>query len=100
MSPVGVVGLLNYITVAHTPLDYRDDLGFPNLYFWTQYCHLAKGSEKEFGIKMTERVSAGQPIARTGKTGWTDRDHLHFMAFSKDHGHGKYGFTSRVPSFK
>lgn len=75
----------NRITILHENNEY------------SQYVHLAKGSFTEmiqehgydeqprfdrFGNK-TRRfdIKAGDPIARVGKTGWTDRDHLHFMVF-------------------
>ena len=91
---------LNYITVAHPTRRTHHHFGPPEYHYWTQYCHLARGSEREFGIKVGGYVKAGQPIARTGKTGWTDRDHLHFLAFMSDGGHGKFGVISLLPQFK
>lgn len=85
---------LNYITLTHTTWRTHHHFGPPEFHYWTQYCHLAQGSEREFGIKVGDWVRAGQPIARTGKTGWTDRDHLHFLAFTSDYGRGKFGFVS------
>lgn len=97
-------GDLNYITLAHpTPHPTRrthHHFGPPEYRYWTQYCHLARGSECEFGIKVGDYVKAGQPLARTGKTGWTDRDHLHFLAFMSDGGRGKFGIISLIPRFK
>jgi len=75
----------NRITIKHSNGEY------------SQYIHLEKGSVSQlidlnqpskqnivdgFGNKINRiDVSAGEPIARVGKTGWTDRDHLHFMVF-------------------
>ena len=91
---------LNYITLAHTTWRTHHHSGTPEYHYWTQYCHLARGSEREFSIKVGDYVRAGQPIARTGKTGWTDRDHLHFLAFMSDSGRGKFGVISLRPRFK
>ena len=91
---------LNYITIAHTMWRTHHHFGPPEYHHWTQYCHLARESEHEFGIKIGDRVRAGQPLARTGKTGWTDRDHLHFLAFMSDGGRGKFGGISLIPRFK
>lgn len=85
---------LNFISIAHTTWRTHHHFGKPEYHYWTQYCHLAKGSECEFDISVGDRVRAGQPIARTGKTGWTNLDHLHFMAFTSDHGRGAFGFVS------
>lgn len=93
-------GDLNYITLAHTTWRTHHHFGPPEYHYRTQYCHLAKGSEREFGIKVDGWVRAGQPIARTGKTGWTDRDHLHFLAFTSDGGRGAFGFISLITHFK
>lgn len=94
---------LNYITLIHstvnTPIRTHHHFGPPEYHYWTQYCHLAKDSEREFGIAVGGYVKAGQPIARTGKTGWTDRDHLHFLAFTSDNGRGKFGVISLRPRF-
>ncbi len=91
---------LNYITLAHTTRRTHHHSGPPEYRHWTQYCHLARGSECEFGIKVGDYVDAGQPIARTGKSGWTDRDHLHFLAFMSDGGRGQFGVISLRPRFK
>lgn len=50
----------------------------------TEYCHLAKGSVTALGIKWGDSVKKGQVIGMVGKTGWTDRDHLHFIVFRND----------------
>ena len=92
---------LNYVTLAHTTWRTHHHFGPPEYHYWTQYCHLARGSEREFGINVGDYVRAeAQPIARTGKTGWTDRDHLHFLAFMSDGGRGRFGFISLRPRFK
>ena len=90
---------LNFITIAHHTWRTHHHSGPPEYHYWTQYCHLARGSEREFDIHVGDHVSAGQPIARTGKTGWTSCDHLHFMAFMSDDGRGAFGFMSLKPRF-
>lgn len=71
---VSFAGKLNYITLKH------DDGTF------TQYCHLAPDSAKdERGHLFSgDKIKKGQQIAIVGKTGWTDRDHLHVLAFKND----------------
>ncbi len=64
---------LNYLTIAHTLPGRQVE--------FSQYCHLAQGSVRGFNLKIGSLVRAGQEIARVGKTGWTDRDHLHFIVF-------------------
>lgn len=61
---------LNYLTIQHLNGEY------------SQYCHLAQNSFQETGLKVGNSVAKGQLIGRVGKTGWTDRDHLHFIVFS------------------
>lgn len=68
---------LNFITIEH-----------PNGEF-TQYCHLAQFSLFP-GLAIGSHIKKGQPIARTGKTGWTDRDHLHFIVFRMDNNSFKF----------
>ena len=58
---------LNYLTILHNNSEY------------SQYCHLEKNSFKKTGLKVGDYVKKGQQIATVGKTGWTDRDHLHFV---------------------
>ena len=54
----------NYITIFH-----------PEMNLYTQYVHLAhEGSFVDVG----DRVTAGQAIGLSGKTGYTDIEHLHF----------------------
>jgi len=53
----------------------RHDDGFCDLYL-----HLKRGSACEFGLSVGTQVVRGQPIARMGKTGYTNcRAHLHFQ---------------------
>jgi len=53
----------------------RHDDGFCDLYM-----HLAHASVSEFGLTVGAQVSRGQPVARLGKTGYTNcRAHLHFQ---------------------
>jgi len=61
---------LNYLTISHTNLET------------SQYCHLLKNSVKKLGLKVGDQVKEGQLIGRVGKTGWTDRDHLHVIVFT------------------
>jgi murein DD-endopeptidase MepM/ murein hydrolase activator NlpD len=60
---------LNFLTIRHDNGEY------------SQYCHLAELSVRKLGLKRNDYVKRGQVIARVGKTGWTDRDHLHFIVF-------------------
>lgn len=62
---------LNYITIQHDDGEY------------SQYCHLAQWSARESDILVGSIVKTGQVIGLVGKTGWTDRDHLHFIVFRK-----------------
>lgn len=74
---------LNYLTIQHKNNEY------------SQYCHLAKGSVSKLGLKLGMKVKRGQLIAGVGKTGWTDRDHLHFIVFRDDkNSKNPYGFKS------
>lgn len=66
---------LNYVTIKHL----AHDLGHSIEY--SQYCHLEKNSVR---FSIGSLVSEGDVIAKVGKTGWTDRDHLHFMVFEND----------------
>jgi murein DD-endopeptidase MepM/ murein hydrolase activator NlpD len=63
---------LNFITLAHVNGEF------------SQYCHLAWWSVSDLGLQNGDKVLAGQPIGVVGKTGWTDRDHLHFLVFRVD----------------
>jgi hypothetical protein len=58
----------NYLVIRH-------DDGFCDLYL-----HIMHGSVSEFGLTAGAQVARGQPIARLGKTGYTNcRAHLHFQ---------------------
>lgn len=63
---------VNYIDISHS---YDET---------TEYCHLAKSSVRALGIKPGDWVEQGQVIGVVGKTGWTDRDHLHFVVLRDD----------------
>ncbi|MEK7173936.1 MAG: hypothetical protein AAB710_02535 [Patescibacteria group bacterium] len=41
-------------------------------------------SVTNLGLQIGSRVVQGQVVAIVGKTGWTDRDHLHFIVFRHD----------------
>lgn len=70
---------LNYITLRHSDGQF------------SQYCHLGKNSAPH-GIRVGSHVKKFEVIATVAKTGWTDRDHLHFIVFQ---GHGnQFGFRS------
>jgi len=60
---------LNYITIQHNHGEF------------SQYCHLAPGSFQTSKFKVGSIIPKGAVIGRVGKTGWTDRDHLHFIVF-------------------
>jgi murein DD-endopeptidase MepM/ murein hydrolase activator NlpD len=83
---------LNYVTIQHSSGEF------------SEYAHLAQSSVSELGLKVGAAVKRGQQIGKVGKTGWTDRDHLHFLVFRLDQGTGelpnKSGFKSLVPLFK
>ncbi len=90
---------LNYLTIDHKNGTY------------SQYCHLAQNSVsttfKSFGVNkdhiIGSEVKQGTQIAIVGKTGWTDRDHLHFVVFKDDKNVdpliNPFGFKSVVPRF-
>jgi murein DD-endopeptidase MepM/ murein hydrolase activator NlpD len=78
---------LNYITIQHENGEF------------SQYCHLAKDSVSKSGIHLGSRVTRGQQIALVGKTGWTDRDHLHFIVFKLEKSN-RFGFKSLQPQFE
>lgn len=82
---------LNYITIIHEG-GSRDGREIKE---YTQYCHLAAGSIK---LHVGDPVVRGQEIARVGKSGWTDRDHLHFIVF--EDANNEAGFQSLVPMFR
>lgn len=86
---------LNYLTIKHV------EPSTGKIQF-SQYCHLAKNSVSECGIKIGNEVVVGQPIARVGKSGWTDRDHLHFIVFRGESVSKKnpFGFRSLKVKFR
>lgn len=57
----------NFIVLQHSRGEY------------SRYDHLAYRSAK---VRIGQRVRAGQPIARTGMTGFTFIPHLHFHVFA------------------
>lgn len=64
--------------------EFRDKLNYLTLEHqgeYSQYCHLAAGSVSEQKLRVGDRVWKGKRIGTVGKTGWTDRDHLHFIVF-------------------
>ncbi|OIO48112.1 MAG: hypothetical protein AUJ33_00325 [Parcubacteria group bacterium CG1_02_40_25] len=63
---------LNFITLEHANGEY------------SQCCHLAWRSVSDLGLQKGDKVLAGQQIGIVGKTGWTDREHLHFLVFRID----------------
>ena len=75
---------LNYVTIQH-------DIGGRQEF--SQYCHLAPNSLSDRKLCVGSLVEQGQEIATVWKTGWTDRDHLHFIVFRKDDTN-KFGFRS------
>ena len=81
---------LNYLTMVHESGEL------------TQYCHLAKDSVSALGLRVGSGVKFGQQIAIVGKTGWTDRDHLHFLVFRDDNKdlRNPFGFKSLIPRFR
>lgn len=86
---------LNYITLLH------DANGVPE---YSQYCHLAQDSVKKLGLAVGSKVKLGDQIGVVGMTGWTDRPHLHFIAFRAPNRNdkpevGQVGFKSLAPKF-
>lgn len=79
---------LNYITLDHRDREF------------TQYCHVAQHSAQESGLVLGSVVKAGQQIGLVGKTGLTDRDHLHFIVFRGYQNDSLFQFKSLVPRFK
>jgi len=67
----------NYIVIKHANGEF------------TRYTHLASYSfseqiQQQIAEGKPVYVARGQQIATTGKTGWTDRDHLHFTVFIEE----------------
>ncbi len=80
-------GNLNYLTLEHDNGEF------------TQYCHLTQNSCQTSGIRVGSRVRAGQQIALVGKTGLTDRDHLHVIVFRGFQNDSPFPFKSLVPKW-
>jgi murein DD-endopeptidase MepM/ murein hydrolase activator NlpD len=59
---------VNYVTIEHSNNEI------------SEYLHLAKGSAL---VKAGDDVTSGQPIAKTGLSGWLFAPHLHFMVYKK-----------------
>ncbi len=74
--------MLNYLTISHKKGEF------------SQYCHLAPDSVTESGLAVGMEVKRGQAIAKVGKTGWTDRDHLHFIVFRGAKNESSFPFKS------
>lgn len=79
---------LNYITIQHSATEF------------SQYCHLAQNSVRDALVHIGGMVKEGQVIGTVGKTGLTDRDHLHFIVFRLDNNPSPFGFKSLVPKWK
>lgn len=80
---------LNYLTIQHANGEF------------SQYCHLAQYSVRERGLRSGSNVRKLQAIATVGKTGWTDRDHLHFIVFRHDvDSKNPFGFKSLQVRFE
>ena len=79
---------LNYITLRHC---------FGDKIERSQYCHLEQNSCRALSLRIGDKVRKGQPLGFVGKTGWTDRDHLHFIVFRSTE--TELGFESLVPRF-
>lgn len=60
----------NYITLYH-----------PTMNVFTQYVHL---NHKGSFVELNDSVSAGDPIAISGNTGFTSGEHLHFSVLFSD----------------
>mgnify|MGYP001583835847 CR=1 FL=1 len=79
--------------------EFRDDLNYLTIQHrngeCSQYCHLAAFSPRDLHAYPRRIVKQGQPIARVGKSGWTDRDHLHFVVLRPDQSpQNPFGFKS------
>ena len=79
---------LNYLTIEHYGGEF------------SQYCHLARNSVGKARVYIGTKVRQGQVIAKVGKTGLTDRDHLHFIVFRGDKNPSPFPFKSLVPRLK
>ncbi len=52
----------------------------------SQYTHILKNSLSEYGIKVGDKVTRGQVIAKTGRNGWMSHDHLHYVVLKPING--------------
>ena len=76
-------GKANYVIIKH------DDGTF------AEYMHIQpKGALVSLGSKVTE----GQPIARSGKTGWSSTPHIHFAVFQTIDGYTRMTLPCRFKS--
>lgn len=84
---------LNYLTIEH--------FGPAGIHEFSQYCHLMRDSVSDQGLRVGSIVRTGQLIAKVGKTGWTDRDHLHFIVFRGEvkTEENPFGFRSLIVNF-
>ncbi len=73
---------LNYLTIKHDNGEF------------SQYCHLARQSVARASLTIGSRVKQGQHVAEVAKTGWTDRDHLHFVVFRSAQNESPFTFKS------
>jgi len=79
---------MNYLTINHGQGEF------------SQYCHLGQWSVTRQGLKIGHKVRQGQRIGTVRKTGWTDRDHLHYLVFRGDSDRrNPFGFKSLRPRF-
>jgi len=81
---------VNYIDIK---CELEDSLHEPGQQYYAEYCHLARGSVGKYGLKVGAEVEQGQTIARTGRSGWMDVDHLHFVVW-KPVDDSLFGFRS------
>ncbi len=70
--------------------EFRDKVNFIDIVHASgeisEYCHLAPHSVSAFRLRVGSGVKKGQIIGTVGKTGWTDRDHLHLVVYRDDNG--------------
>ncbi len=94
----------NLVTIEHDCADWTKE--------FSQYIHLSQWSVTKSGFSqraLLDAISKWEKwlpvkvwdiIGKVGKTGWTDRDHLHFIIFRWDlDPKNKYGFRSLQARF-